>query len=72
MIWKALNLHSLEALVGCLYHLGQTLQVESGRLDDVVMVVRVHYQACEGIFEQIQIPRGSLDVGEALRVRGLM
>lgn len=72
MVWQALDLHPLEAFVGRFDQFREAPQVESRRLDNVIVVIRVHDQACEGTLEQVQIPRCPLNVREALGIRGLM
>ena len=71
LVGKALDLHSLQALVGVLDESREALQIETRRLDNVPVVIRVPHEAGERILEQIQVSSRPLNVRERLRVRRL-
>ena len=47
---------------------GEALEVESGRLDDVPMVIGIADEAGERALEDIKVPRSALNIGQRLRI----
>src|SRR5580765_2089383 len=67
IIWQTFDLYPFQPLMGMFNDLGKTFQVESGRLDDVPMVIRIADEARERALEDIKVPRSTLNIGQGLR-----
>src|SRR5258708_3882268 len=68
IIRSAFDLYPFQSLMSIFNELGKAFQVESRRLDHVAVIDRMPDEARKAVLQEIQVPRGPLDVRQDCRI----